>query len=111
MSGIQVQKVSWVSVFIALSMSAWPTGSVSAEEPEPLSPLHAVTAAPRDWAPESARNRRRLMGDVGTKDRGMVNSRRLAEGRHAWRRRVARVWEERCRARGRYQGIGIAMIG
>lgn len=79
MSGTQVQNVSWVGVFIALSMSAWLTGSVAAEEPpESLSPPHAVSAAPRDSAPVAARNRRRLMEDVGTKDLGMVNSRRWA---------------------------------
>ncbi|GGK70053.1 hypothetical protein GCM10010094_33860 [Streptomyces flaveus] len=110
-----------MGVFIALSISAWLTGSAE-EEPESLSPLHAASAAPRDTAPVAARNRRRLMEDVGTKDRGMVDSRRRADvGKTMGRgtERLARALRmggkgearEGLRRGRRYQGIGVAMFG
>lgn len=63
MFGTQVQNVSWVGVFMALSMSAWPTGL--AEEPavEPPSPPQADRVAASDSAPVAARKPRRLRGD------------------------------------------------
>ncbi|GAA4325775.1 hypothetical protein GCM10023086_53050 [Streptomyces venetus] len=61
-------------------MSARLTGLARAEVPE-SPPPHAVSALPRDIAPVTARNRRRLMEDVGSRDLGMVNSRRWAKGR------------------------------
>src|SRR5690348_9149540 len=60
MFGTQVQNVSSVGVFIALSMSAWLTGFADAGE-LPESPPHAVRAAPSDSAPVVVRNRRRLI--------------------------------------------------
>ncbi|GAA2629300.1 hypothetical protein GCM10010307_19970 [Streptomyces vastus] len=82
-------------------MSAWLTGSAE-EEPESPSPLHAASATPRDTAPVAARNRRRLMEDVGTKDRGMVNSRRKG-------RRMGRGTERLARALR--MGVGRVYVG
>ena len=85
MFGTQVQNVSWVGVFMALSMSAWLDrlgGGTGA--PEPPSPPQADSVAASDSAPVAARKPRRLRGD-GLEERledglekgpDMVNSRR-----------------------------------
>lgn len=92
MFGTQVQNVSSVGVFMALSMSAWPTGLAEPDEPPESPPPHAVRAAPSDRAPVVDRKSRRLMGEG--LDVGMVNSRRWQGWRHAWRGRAC-AGEER----------------
>ena len=63
MFGTHVQNVSSVGVFMALSMSARPTGLVDADEPPESLPPQAVRAAPSDTAPVAPRNSRRFIGE------------------------------------------------
>lgn len=86
MFGTQVQNVSSVGVFIALSMSAWPTGS--AEVPPLVSspPPQADSAVASVRAPVAARKPRRFRWaeEGAVKNLDMVDSAGVPRGSARW---------------------------
>jgi hypothetical protein len=105
MSGTQVQNVSSVGGFIALSMSAWPT-ALAEEAESPSLPPQAVSAAPSDTAPVAVRKSRRLIWEVLGVNLAlcMVNSRQgLRERAEGMARRAGT-----CATRETRRAVGVA---